>query len=471
MNAEWALRTVADELHGRFDAPRRRLLPRARHRPRRRARPRAAEPGRGGRRALARRGCPAASCWWRAASPPSEAAELDWERVLAVATDEGSRHVPHVDPRALLRRARRGRPARRHPPHRARRDRGGGRHARPGGGRALGARARGLPRRPGARARRGRAPAGDARACRRSRATGGRSCCARTSSSRTTRRRPALHGAEGIGLFRSEYLLGRARRLAVRGAAARGLLAAARSRWRPIPVTVRTWDVGLEDLALGGPSCANPALGERALRLLPRRPRRRSVASCARCCAPPPHGPLRVMFPFVTGPSRPAPRARAADRGGAATRWPRRASSTRRDIDLGLNLEVPVRGPDRGPAGPRRRLLLHRHQRPRPVPAGRGPGRPARRRPSTSRCTPRYCACSARWWRRPTARRAGVGVRRDGGGRPAGAAARGPGRARAVHEPRGHPAGQGRHPRRARGRAVPPRAHLPRPAHGRRDRG
>ena len=40
----------------------------------------------------------------------------------------------------------------------------------------------------------------------------------------------------------------------------------------PHPVTVRTWDVGPEDLVPGGPTSANPALGERALRLMRRAP-------------------------------------------------------------------------------------------------------------------------------------------------------------------------------------------------------
>src|SRR5712691_10538817 len=100
-----------------------------------------------------------------------------------------------------------------------------------------------------------------------------------------------LYGAEGIGLFRSEYLLGRSREWPAEN---RQLEVYRRlvELMRPHPVTVRTWDVGPEDLAPGGPTSPNPALGERSLRLL-----RRALLQAAA------HGPLRIMFPFVSGPA------------------------------------------------------------------------------------------------------------------------------------------------------------------------
>jgi phosphotransferase system enzyme I (PtsI) len=110
-----------------------------------------------------------------------------------------------------------------------------------------------------------------------------------------------LYGAEGIGLFRSEYLVGRApdwpseeRQVEVY----RRLL----DRMSPHPVTVRTWDVGADEMAPGGPSSPNPALGERALRLLRRNPApfRAQIRALLRAGA---HGPLRIMLPFVGGPS------------------------------------------------------------------------------------------------------------------------------------------------------------------------
>jgi phosphotransferase system enzyme I (PtsI) len=109
------------------------------------------------------------------------------------------------------------------------------------------------------------------------------------------------HGAEGIGLFRSEYLLGRSGRWPSEEQQLevyRGLL----ERLRPWPVTVRTWDVGADELAPGGPTSANPALGQRASRLIGRDPAP-FLAQLRALLRASEEGPLRVMFPFVAGPS------------------------------------------------------------------------------------------------------------------------------------------------------------------------
>ena len=91
-------------------------------------------------------------------------------------------------------------------------------------------------------------------------------------------------GAEGIGLFRSEYLLGRSRQWPTEDRQIeiyRGLLDQMGSQ----PVTVRTWDVGREDLAPGGRAARTPPSGNgrcvscRATRL---RSGRSSGPSCAR---------------------------------------------------------------------------------------------------------------------------------------------------------------------------------------------
>jgi len=110
-----------------------------------------------------------------------------------------------------------------------------------------------------------------------------------------------LYGAEGIGLFRSEYLLGRAREWPDEK---RQLDVYRRlvELMRPHTVTVRTWDVGSEDLAPGGPTSPNPALGERSLRLLRRAPDAFRVQLRALLQASA-HGALRIMFPFVAGPA------------------------------------------------------------------------------------------------------------------------------------------------------------------------
>jgi phosphoenolpyruvate-protein phosphotransferase (PTS system enzyme I) len=146
-----------------------------------------------------------------------------------------------------------------------------------------------------------------------------------------------LHGAEGIGLFRSEYLLGRSRewpteerQLEVYSQLLQSLT--------PHPVTVRTWDVGLEDLAPGGPTCANPALGERALRLLPRAPDafRGQLRALLRAAT---RGPLRILFPFITGPAdlRMALDLLGEARDSLAIQGLEHAAR----VEVGVNVEVP----------------------------------------------------------------------------------------------------------------------------------
>jgi phosphoenolpyruvate-protein phosphotransferase (PTS system enzyme I) len=146
-----------------------------------------------------------------------------------------------------------------------------------------------------------------------------------------------LYGAEGIGLFRSEYLLGRTRRWPSEEQQVdvyRRLL----EQMAPHPVTVRTWDVGLDEMAPGGPTSPNPALGDRALRLLRRFPEpfRIQVRALLRARA---HGPLRVMFPFASGPSdlhralRLIEDAKAELRGEGLTFG--------EDLPVGLTIEIP----------------------------------------------------------------------------------------------------------------------------------
>lgn len=147
----------------------------------------------------------------------------------------------------------------------------------------------------------------------------------------------STYGAEGIGLFRSEYLLGRGvkwpsedQQLDVY----RRLL----DQMRPHPVTVRTWDVGLEDLAPGGPSSPNPALGERALRLVSRAPQAFRVQLRALLRAGL-HGPVRIMFPFASGPADLRLALALVEEARAELR--REGVPFRDDVPVGLNLEVP----------------------------------------------------------------------------------------------------------------------------------
>jgi phosphotransferase system enzyme I (PtsI) len=146
-----------------------------------------------------------------------------------------------------------------------------------------------------------------------------------------------LYGAAGIGLFRSEYLLGRSLRWPTEEQQLdvyRRLI----EQMHPYPVTVRTWDVGLEvlgPLVSGGP---NPALGERALRLLPRSPEpfRVQLRALLRAAV---HGPVRIMFPFVSGVSD--LRAALALLEQARSELRSEGTAFREDISVGINLEVP----------------------------------------------------------------------------------------------------------------------------------
>lgn len=145
------------------------------------------------------------------------------------------------------------------------------------------------------------------------------------------------HGAEGIGLFRSEYLLGRGRRWPSEEQqveAYRGLL----SHLHPFPVTIRTWDVGPEDVAPGGPTSPNPALGERALRLLGRVPDffRVQMRALLRAAV---HGPLRIMLPFLSGPSDLQRVLALLDE--TRDELVRAGVPTPAHVDLGVTLEIP----------------------------------------------------------------------------------------------------------------------------------
>jgi phosphotransferase system enzyme I (PtsI) len=146
-----------------------------------------------------------------------------------------------------------------------------------------------------------------------------------------------LYGAEGIGLFRSEYLLGRGlpwpteeQQLDVY----RRLL----EQMRPHPVTVRTWDIGLEALGSMGPSSPNPALGERALRLLRRSPDPFRVQLRALLRAGE-HGPVRIMFPFVGGVGDLNLALSLLEEAREELR--RAGVRFREDVPVGINLEVP----------------------------------------------------------------------------------------------------------------------------------
>ncbi|MCG6923391.1 MAG: phosphoenolpyruvate--protein phosphotransferase [Acidobacteria bacterium] len=335
VNAEWALRTVSEELHGLFDEFSDEYL-----------RERSSDLDDViGRVQLNLRGAPGAPSLERLPGPfvlvasdlsPSEAAELDWDRVLAVATDMGS-STYHT---------------------------------------AIIARSLRIPAVVGLKDATRQTPAGSLVVVdgtrgevvvepsasildgfRRDQETYRREderlCSTRELPSRTQdgvdvrlvanvefpeeAATAQLYGAEGIGLFRSEYLLGRDPRWPSEDQQLdvyRRLI----EQMHPHAVTVRTWDVGREALGTVGPSGPNPAMGERALRLLRRSPDPFRVQLRALLRAGE-HGPIRIMFPFVAGVGDLRLALSLLDEAREELR--RENVAFREDVPVGVNLEVP----------------------------------------------------------------------------------------------------------------------------------
>ncbi len=335
VNAEWALRSVSESLHTLFSQFSDAYL-----------RERSTDLDDViGRIQLNLRGTPDAPSLARLPGPvvlvagdlvPSEAADLDWDRVLAIVTDVGS-STYHT---AIIARSL-GIPAvaglkdatRRIPP--------GGIVAVDGG--------RGeVVVEPSGAALEALQGAQEAYRREEERLRGTRGLAARTQDGVEVRLEAnvefpeeaataQLHGAEGIGLFRSEYLLGRGLRFPTEEQQLdvyRRLL----EQMHPHPVTVRTWDVGLEALGPAGPSSPNPALGERALRLLHRSadPFRVQLRALLRAGH---HGPVRIMFPFVSGLRDLRLALSLLEQAKSELRA--EGVAFREDVPVGVNLEVP----------------------------------------------------------------------------------------------------------------------------------
>jgi len=151
--------------------------------------------------------------------------------------------------------------------------------------------------------------------------------------------RAAERGAEGIGLFRSEFLLAGGGQGALaeesQYASYRRLLEGAGGR----RVTVRTFDVSEPQLPIehAGVEGARAPLGLRGIRLSLAldeifQAQLRALLRAAR------HGPLRIMFPFVSGVSE-LTAARAAVRRASDTLLARGIMVP--DVPIGVMIEVP----------------------------------------------------------------------------------------------------------------------------------
>jgi phosphotransferase system enzyme I (PtsI) len=106
---------------------------------------------------------------------------------------------------------------------------------------------------------------------------------------------------------------------------------------QPYPVTVRVFDLGPDDFP-GGASWRNPALGERALRLA-HRARDVFIAQIRALLRAAAEGPLRILFPFVGGPSDLDLALALVEEAREGLR--KSGVPFREDTPVGLNLEVP----------------------------------------------------------------------------------------------------------------------------------
>lgn len=152
-------------------------------------------------------------------------------------------------------------------------------------------------------------------------------------------RRAHEQGAEGIGLFRSEFLLAGGGQAALaeeaQYAAYRKLVVSA----APATVTIRTFDVSETHLPIhhAGIDGARAPLGLRGIRLSLAIEEifEAQIRALLRAAA---HGPLRIMFPFVSGVDE----LRAARRVVAAAADTLRArGEPAPDVPIGVMIEVP----------------------------------------------------------------------------------------------------------------------------------
>ncbi|HXG89091.1 MAG TPA: phosphoenolpyruvate--protein phosphotransferase [Vicinamibacterales bacterium] len=108
------------------------------------------------------------------------------------------------------------------------------------------------------------------------------------------------HGAEGVGLYRSEFMLSGRSLASATEDAQYALYRSLMEQVAPQPVTIRTFDLDERQAGFGGPERRRGRPGLRGLRLGLARPEilRTQLRALVRAGA---HGRLRVMFPFVTG--------------------------------------------------------------------------------------------------------------------------------------------------------------------------
>ncbi|MGA2477800.1 MAG: phosphoenolpyruvate--protein phosphotransferase [Spirochaetia bacterium] len=147
------------------------------------------------------------------------------------------------------------------------------------------------------------------------------------------------HGADGIGLFRSEFLFIQPNKFPTEEeqlAAYTSVLAAMGER----SVTIRTLDLGGDKVMPGFQMTAdsNPLLGWRAIRFCLARPEifRTQLRALLRASV---HGSLRIMFPLISGPREVDRITEIVSEVKADLR--REGLPFREDVPIGIMIEVP----------------------------------------------------------------------------------------------------------------------------------
>ncbi|MBI1321506.1 MAG: phosphoenolpyruvate--protein phosphotransferase [Candidatus Hydrogenedens sp.] len=147
------------------------------------------------------------------------------------------------------------------------------------------------------------------------------------------------HVAEGIGLYRTEFLF-----------LNRGTLPSEEEQYEAyrqaveamdgMPVTIRTMDIGGDKFitALGRPREENPQLGWRALRFCLARPEifKTQLRAVLRASS---HGPVRMMFPMVSGLSELREARAVLDE--VRAEFDRKGAPYDRDMPVGIMIEIP----------------------------------------------------------------------------------------------------------------------------------
>ncbi len=220
------------------------------------------------------------------------------------------------------------------------------------------------------------------------------------------------HGAEGIGLFRTELLA-----LAHRGAPPEDeqeiLYERVARAMNPRPVTIRTLDLGGDKAVpnLGLEAEENPQLGCRSVRLTMRheelmRAQLRAILRASDV------GNVRLLLPMISSLDE----LREVKRllGATQDELARRGFHYDNEIPVGIMIEVPSAALIADVAGARVRLLQHRHQRPHPVHARRRPRQRGDRAPVPPAAPGGALADRRERARRRSRRHPDLGVRRDG---------------------------------------------------------